>query len=320
VVETLYLMPTQRCNCSCDYCYLGEGERRKRGSEALFAAVLERFIAHLACRPEIERPQLRFIGGEPYLALRLVQRLTTRFLRRFPGAMVLLNTNGTLITDAALAPLAPFADRVHHVVSVDGPARLHDARRHLSAGGSAHARVVAGIRTLQANGFSAHVNMVLDPTSVETLEELILLLRQLGIDALAVSLLQTEPPLSPGTKYGLLRTVYEAAERHDVTLSGHHRLLLGGQIPGLRCRAGERSLLISADGEANICQRFVGAGCSAPVDFVSPGLDARSVKARSCCAPEAMDLGRRLHGLYRRRFPRYLAVTPLDRLLYGTIP
>jgi uncharacterized protein len=322
MISTLYLMPTQRCNCCCDYCYLDPAEKQKQGSDRYFTAVLERFIQRLLeLRPR--RPQLRFIGGEPYLKAELVCRLTSRFLEQVPAGMTLVNTNGTLITTGRLASLTPVRDRVHHVVSLDGPAAFHDSRRHLLSGGSAFARALTGVEALTRLGFPVHVNMVLDPDSVGQIEALVRLLRdELGITALAVSLLQTTPPLPVATKLALLTTAYRVATRNGITLSGHHRLLLGHRIPELRCRAGERSILISSDGQANVCQRFVGRGRGVPlpdperIDFQP--LPWRH-RVASCYGPSTRVLADALYRLYSREYPAYLEVTALDRVLYGTI-
>src|SRR5690606_33595987 len=68
-------------------------------------------------------------------------------------------TNGTLIDEAWCALFTHHRVRVG--ISIDGPADLHDRHRRTRAGAGTHARVMRGLRQLQAHGIAVHAIAVL---------------------------------------------------------------------------------------------------------------------------------------------------------------
>jgi len=70
-----------------------------------------------------------------------------------------MQTNATLIDDAWCDFIHAHALRVG--VSIDGPADLHDAKRRSRNGAPTHARVMVGVRRLQAAGIAPNVICVL---------------------------------------------------------------------------------------------------------------------------------------------------------------
>ncbi|MEZ4312506.1 MAG: radical SAM protein [Polyangiaceae bacterium] len=72
-------------------------------------------------------PTLHFTGGEPF-AYRALFELIERGIER-GYEHVLINTNGTFLSPAAVAKLASFGERVAITVSLDGPEPTHDRVR-----------------------------------------------------------------------------------------------------------------------------------------------------------------------------------------------
>ena len=164
--------------------------------------------------------------------------------------------------------------------------------------------------------------MVLDRISAEGLDEFMWFIRHsLGLDTLSVSLLHSDDfPISVGERFALLQRAYRTAKKYDITLTGHHRLLLGDKIPALRCRAGEKTVLVSSDRKLNACQRFVGKDDDLPdykEDYDFEG--ASSSKSECCYTNEVKRLADKLYRLYEQKYPQYLVVNQVDRILFGTI-
>ncbi|MFH0902522.1 MAG: radical SAM protein [Pseudomonadota bacterium] len=281
MVSVLYLMPTRGCNCRCTYCYVPD--RSTGGSDSLLRQVVDRFVTAQRNRPG-GRPELRFVGGEPYVKDALTLELSQRFLEQCDAGLVVVNTNGTLVTQALrrglLAPFATRPERLVHVVSLDGPAHIHDPRRPLCSGESSYESTLEGLRALLSHGFPAYVNMVLDTESVHGLETLMGLIKdELGMCALSVSLRYVPGvPMTVDSRIALLVTAYRLAAQQGIRLTGHHRLLLGRQIPELACHAGEKTMLATAEGELHACQRFVGR--ERPLGFVGDDVDFDSQRKR----------------------------------------
>ncbi len=323
MITSLYLMPTQRCNCTCDYCYIPNSEKNKQGDAGFFSSVVGRFVRKAQWSGlDSGEFQLRFTGGEPYMEAELMRQLILEFLDGLPAGMAVINTNGTLVKEQDLTDLHESRDNIHHVVSLDGPEQIHNKRRHMKNGGNAYDETLSGIRALQESGFPVYINMVLDDDSIVGLEELMRFAKNsLGLDTLSVSLLDSpEHPMTVPEKFDLLSSAYEKAERSGIMLTGHHRLLLGCTIPGLRCRAGEKTVLISSDGKLNICQRFVGKDAGAPEygeDYEFTGGDSSSTDC--CYTDDVRRLADEICKLYERKYPQYSAVHEVDRILFGTI-
>lgn len=326
MITTLYLMPTQKCNCECGYCYVPAAEKHKQGDADFFHSVVEKFIHDLGVNePVFPTPQLRFVGGEPYLVPDLLHDLSIKFLDAFPQGMVVINTNGTLVSAAGLARLEGRRSRIFHIVSLDGPEQIHNHRRKLNNSGNAWLEALLGIETLLNCGFPVYLNTVLDGQSVTGLGDLMRFIsRDFGMDSLSVSLLQRLAlPLANEEKQALLAAAYQLAGQHRIRLGGHHRLMLGPLLPGLRCAAGRKTILVTSDGQLVSCQRFVGR-TPRPGRF-RPDLDLTRAVSEDliddCCySPEALSLGQWLYGIYQERYPEYLEVSQLDRILFGVIP
>jgi MoaA/NifB/PqqE/SkfB family radical SAM enzyme len=269
------------------------------------------------------RPQIRFTGGEPWMSPGLVAGISADFLDSVPEGLVVVNTNGTLVPEGALERFRGDS-RFVSVVSLDGPATLHDSRRILHGGGSAFAAAVRGIRLIRDMDLPVYVNTVLDEDSVRDLPSLLSIVRdELGMDSMSVSLLLV-PGSTPDTadRFDLLRKAYELASGSGTLLGGHHRLLLGHRIPGLECLAGKITALLDASGGVHACQRFVGRrepDCSWTPGFDWEGYASTMECSTVCMTDEDRELGDMLYDLYRSSYPGYLSVTGLDRSLFGVI-
>lgn len=149
------------CNLDCAYCYyldktslFAAGERYRMGDELLEAYV--RSVIEASPGPVVN---FAWHGGEPTLAgvgfYRRVVELQARYLPAGWRCVNNLQTNGTLLDERWCAFLAEEHFAVG--ISIDGPARLHDALRRDRRGRPTHARVMRGLHLLREQGIDPDV-------------------------------------------------------------------------------------------------------------------------------------------------------------------
>ena len=111
---------TRRCNLRCDYCFVGWSRDWSTDlPEDVARAVIDEGAGLF--------PMLHFTGGEPF-AYRPLFDLIERGMER-GYERVLINTNGTFLSEPIVRRLAAFGDRLSITVSLDGPAHVHDRVR-----------------------------------------------------------------------------------------------------------------------------------------------------------------------------------------------
>ncbi len=321
MVTSLYLMPTGRCNCICEYCYFPVGAEKE--DPELFIKIAESFTEHIINSNPIARPQIRFTGGEPWLEKELLPAITDHFLTRVQNGWVVINTNGTILPEDRLKNFKG-EKRLIHVISLDGPEPLHDSRRKLLNGSGSFQKVIKGIKMLQDLDLPVYLNAVLDAESSKHLPELMRFIsRELQLEELSVSLLHLdENPMSHDEKYDLLENAYSEASNHSIRLGGHHRLLLGRWIPELLCAAGTKTALVDPGGMVHACQRFVGRvkpDCRWSEDFDWVRFNSKQACGPVCGSHHDHHVGKKLYELYRKKHPEYLQIHQLDLNLFGVL-
>lgn len=150
--EQLVLEATEACNLRCRYCiYSGaypfrRGHGRRRMPWAIARAAIDGFARHAT---DTEQPTLSFYGGEPLLVLDLLRRATAH-ARGLLGARlrVALTTNGVRLDREAIGFLIEQDCTV--LVSLDGPAPIHDRMRVLPDGRGSLATILANLAALRA--------------------------------------------------------------------------------------------------------------------------------------------------------------------------
>ena len=184
---------TMRCNLHCEFCYVGdflniEGEwRTELDIEALRRAF-----------PEHQGFQVSLTGGEIFMRKDI---LSVMDLFREKGyACGYLTTNGTIITEEradALADLAAAGFLKHISVSIDGPKELHDVARGLKG---TFERTCAGLKRLQEAAkrknapLRVSINTTVAHESLETLDAMVDVAEELGVDAIGLNHLMYSTP------------------------------------------------------------------------------------------------------------------------------
>jgi len=130
--EQLILNVTEDCNFRCSYCLYGGGYEHYRThsgrtmSWETARAAIDDFLEH--CRLS-KNPVISFYGGEPLLNFELIRRCVVYGREQTQGRDVRfsLTTNGSLLSGEVAKFLADEGFLV--LVSLDGPAAIHDRSR-----------------------------------------------------------------------------------------------------------------------------------------------------------------------------------------------
>ncbi|WP_184573583.1 FxsB family cyclophane-forming radical SAM/SPASM peptide maturase [Streptomyces zagrosensis] len=168
-----------RCNLNCRYCYLYSGPdtgwRRRAAvtSERVRARTAYRIAEH-AAEHGLREISLVLHGGEPLLAgAAEVAAIVERVRAAVPAnctVRAVIQTNGTLLTDAGLHTLAASGIRVG--VSLDGGLQRHNRARVDHAGRPSWTAATRGLRLLAERHPDAYagvlcvVDATLDPAEV----------------------------------------------------------------------------------------------------------------------------------------------------------
>ena len=207
-IDTVLLKTASRCNIACSYCYVyQQGDQGWRRQPPMMS---QSTIDATVCRlDELRQAQDRDFavvlhGGEPLLLREvLLARLLTGLRARLPvGCSVSVQTNGTLLSDRRLDILADARATVS--VSLDGPAKINDARRvGLDRGGTFEA-TLAGIQRLQRHPaakrlFSGTLSVVEPSTDPG---EVYWFLRGLGVPGMSFLLPDGNHSRLPPGKFG----------------------------------------------------------------------------------------------------------------------
>lgn len=135
------------CNLACSYCF-EDNFRGKHYMEPATARLLTEKILH----EQVEHGRtvdLQFYGGEPLLSCGLIHEIASPILEaaraKGTGFSFTLTSNGTLLTRAMVEELLPLGLK-GAVLTLDGPAEIHDRQRPFVSGKGSYATIVANIK------------------------------------------------------------------------------------------------------------------------------------------------------------------------------
>ncbi len=256
------------CNLDCGYCYyLGKKELFRRGEHfRMSPGVLRAYVSSfIAASPG---PQVPFVwhGGEPTLAglpfYRRVVELQREYLPQGWTARNNLQTNGTMLDDEWCEFLADHDFTVG--ISIDGPARLHDAGRPDRLGRGSHEQALRGLRLLRAHGIDPDVLSTINRHNADYPVEVYRYFLDLGVRWLQFLPVVVPDPVSPEAMGEFLCEVFDEWVRYDVARIGVQNfleplLVAGGAEASLCVMAPTcgRALAVEHDGSVYSCDHFV---------------------------------------------------------------
>jgi len=166
----LVIAPTMACNMACEYCY--EPDKQDRMPTNVIEILLK-FVEDRAKR--LNLLDITWYGGEPLLALDIIEDLTETFLDLskeykfdYNAAMI---TNGYLLNKTNVDRLVELGVKTVQV-TLDGPSRIHNKKRPLKNGRGSFDSIVENIEyaaTQMGVGVRVNVDESFTPEIVEEL-------------------------------------------------------------------------------------------------------------------------------------------------------
>ena len=188
----LVIAPTYACNLRCPYCYeLGHNSIKGKMSSEVVAAIL-RFVDARYQENAFTRMAVQWYGGDPSLALDVVEDLSNRLISwcdehevRYDAMML---TNCNVIDEPAVEMLV--RARVREVfMTIDGFEETHNARRVSAVGINSYAKNIEAAKLFVKHGIKATANMNVDKVNWPQFHDLRDKLRdEVGIDLQAARL------------------------------------------------------------------------------------------------------------------------------------
>ena len=178
---TLTICVTEACNFACPYCFQKTGTRHM--SEEVQRALV-RFVEGRLATGRHDRLEVDWFGGEPLLALDVVEHLSGQFMRIAQRHEIpyraMMHTNGYFLNQQAVDVLERCSVR-NVLVTIDGDRASHDAKRHLQSGGPTYDRIVANLRAIRTS-MRIIVRCNLHESNVESLPALVQLVEDIACE------------------------------------------------------------------------------------------------------------------------------------------
>lgn len=130
-VGLMYFILSTGCNLACKYCFIennsnnNHSELNMSNDTAILA--LKKYISYLKDTPDIEKPQIIFYGGEPFVNYEVMKSVVNYAKSQNSDIAFSLVTNATLITDEIIDFLK--FNNINVGISIDGPKDINDANR-----------------------------------------------------------------------------------------------------------------------------------------------------------------------------------------------
>lgn len=296
VIRNLILSLTGECNYACTYCYAAFHPAAAMEKEVALRAV---DMAGQKGLPFI----LQFTGGEPLLAFDTIKAVTARVKEcRYP-AILQLQTNASLMTDAIAEYLKKH--KIAIGVSLDGRPAMNDALRKVKDGSSASQATIRGIRLLAAHQIAVGMTCVVTRTNVKDLAGIIQMayylgnVRQIGFDLLRCAGRGTGlEPAEPAEVTKAMQEVYALAQAMEKATGVHiHFSQLDRMCKistGQGCVFGHcytmhgEGAYVASDGKIYACSSLVGEPQYLIGDVCNGGFDIAKAKKVGEQVAEAM--------------------------------
>ncbi|WP_036695992.1 radical SAM/SPASM domain-containing protein [Paenibacillus taiwanensis] len=169
----LVLLATEACSFRCHYCY--ETFPRGRMENHVITGV-KRYIQQKA--NTLNHLHISWHGGEPLLAWDVIAELSTSFMETAEAGVMQYSadmaTNGYYLTVEKMEQLLGWnVNRL--MITLDGPARVHNERRPLAGGGGTYERIMSNLIALQATRlpFDIHIRINFDNSTLQAVEAFI---------------------------------------------------------------------------------------------------------------------------------------------------
>jgi uncharacterized protein len=185
----IILQPTPYCNINCSYCYLGHRDDKRLMSREVVEALREKIFRRLPAR---SAPIVVWHAGEPTAApIEWYEHAYSRLLDVAPPQTgFAMQSNGIAIDERWIDLFRRTNTNVS--LSIDGPQRLHDARRRTRNDKPTWKLATKALKRLQGAGFDPSVITVLHPDGLDCPEDYYAFYRDHGITQVSFSVDELE--------------------------------------------------------------------------------------------------------------------------------
>lgn len=171
------------CNLDCKYCFYLEKEKLFPSNEnfKMTDEVLETYVRQYIENQSVPEISFAWQGGEPTLLGVNFFRKVVAFQQKYANGKKIVNalqTNGTLLDDEWCVFLRDNQFLVG--LSIDGPAKLHDAYRVDKKGGASYERVIRGLQLLKKHQVEFNTLTVVNKVNSQKPLEVYRFLRGIG--------------------------------------------------------------------------------------------------------------------------------------------
>jgi len=257
----LGLITTRACNLACAYCAFGSRTSPDERMLLATAVAAVDWMAHQARRLARETLDIHFFGGEPFAAPEVVDtavlrgRIMAEQSRLRPHFEA--STNGYYTADQA-----DFIGAYFHavVVSIDGPAPVHDRHRPAAPGKGSFDRVAETIQRLGRWELKLCLRVCVSKENVASLEEIVSWLGHTFRPS--VINLETLQPTPESVAAGLRPpdpaefAVHGHRAIRQARSQGIKAVYSAAEMDGPRytfCPVGRDTIIVSPDGQAASC-------------------------------------------------------------------
>ncbi|CAN5784751.1 anaerobic sulfatase maturase [soil metagenome] len=171
------------CNLDCKYCFYLEKEKLFPSNEnfKMTDEVLETYVRQYIEHQSVPEISFAWQGGEPTLLGVSFFRKVVALQKKYANGKKIVNalqTNGTLLDDEWCIFLKENEFLVG--LSIDGPAKLHDAYRVDKKGGASYERVIKGLQLLKKHQVEFNTLTVVNKVNSQKPLEVYRFLRGIG--------------------------------------------------------------------------------------------------------------------------------------------
>lgn len=145
---SLTIAPTMACNFRCIYCF----EQGHYGNKLMDKCTQENIVQFVKNQiQDIKKLNIVWYGGEPLLALQIIENLSLKFIELCNACNIQYNacivTNGYLLTKEVAKKLKEYKVEFAQI-TVDGPQRVHDKRRPLVNGAGSYQTIMKNLKEI----------------------------------------------------------------------------------------------------------------------------------------------------------------------------
>lgn len=158
----LTILLTHQCQMKCQYCFEGEKDGTSISHESI-EALLTFLIAH---KNNCNRLRVTWFGGEPLLNYPKLKEMSVRLIEFCKENEIEysadITTNAFALSRDRCSEIVNYLQVKRFIITLDGPAEIHDRRRPLRSGLPSFNRIWENIGHLIDTGASVTIRMTID--------------------------------------------------------------------------------------------------------------------------------------------------------------